>query len=179
VIALIVFRLIPPRATSLHIPEQLARTLRAVADVTSHLARGEVTTSEAKTARRGVQLASFALTHAYEDSLAASRTQRFAAEQLWPVIAAVERLAYRTLSTCWALEQLGAEAARESAASMFANDGASRVRRAIDEFIATILKGGAVPPLPSMPHVLEAELVDLHECLGKYRPRTAHVSSVA
>jgi hypothetical protein len=39
-------------------------------------------------------------------------TARLAAEEWWPAIAAVERLAYRTLSTCWALEQLGNEAAR-------------------------------------------------------------------
>ena len=165
VLALLVFRVIPPRATVRHIPEQLVRALRAVADTTDHLARGEVTTTEARKCRRELQLASFALTHAYEDSLAASRAQRFAAEGLWPAIAAVERLAYRTLSTCWALEQLGADAARETAASMFVNDGAVRVRRVIDGFVAAILSGGPLAALPPLPHVLETELVDVRECL--------------
>lgn len=170
VLAIIVFRLIPPRSTTRQLPEQLARVLRAVADTTSHLAHGEVTVPEARKSRRELQLASFALTHAYEDSLAASRAQRFAAEEWWPAIAAVERLAYRTLSTCWALEQLGTEAARESAAAMFANDGAERVRGAIDGFIAAIFGGSVLPPLPPLPHVLETELVDLGECLQRYAP---------
>lgn len=167
VVALAVFRLIPPRASALHIPQQLARALRAVSEVISHLAHGAVTTKEARTARRELQLASFAITHAYEDSLVASRAQRAAAEAWWPAIAAVERLAYRTLSTCWALERLGAAPARETAASLFANDGAARVQKAIDEFIASISNGTSAPPLQAMPAVLEAELMDLHEFLRK------------
>ncbi len=166
-VAIVVFRLIPPQAATRRIPEQLARVLRAVADTTSHLADGEVTVPAARASRRELQLASFALTHAYEDSLAASRAQRFAAEEWWPAIAAVERLAYRTLSTCWALEQIGGAGTRESAASMFANDGASRVRAAIDQFVATILNGTVLPPLPALPHVLETEMVDVRECLQR------------
>lgn len=173
VLALIVFRLLPPCSTRRQIPEQLARVLRAVTDVTGHLAHGEVTTPDARKSRRELQLASFALNHSYEDSLAASRSQRFAAEEWWPAVAAVERLAYRTLSTCWALEQLGGDAARESAASMFVNDGAARVREAIDGCIAAILRSGALPVLPTLPHVLETELVDLRECLLKSAPSTA------
>jgi uncharacterized membrane protein YccC len=169
-VAILVFRLIPPRSTARHIPEQLVRVLRAVADTTGHLAHGEVTVPDARRSRRELQLASFALTHAYDDSLVASRAQRFAAEEWWPAIAAVERLAYRTLSTCWALEQLGGVAARESAASMFVNDGAARVREAIDGFVAAILTGSALPALPALPHVLETELVDLRECLLRYAP---------
>jgi uncharacterized membrane protein YccC len=165
VLALIVFRLLPPLSTTRQIPEQLARVLRAVAETTSHLAHGEVTTTDARRSRRELQLASFALNHAYEDSLAASRAQRFAAEEWWPAIAAVERLAYRTLSTCWALEQLSGDAARETAASMFVDDGVRRVRAAIDGFVAAILNRSPLPTLPALPHVLETELIDLHECL--------------
>ncbi|WP_202626776.1 FUSC family protein [Steroidobacter agaridevorans] len=176
-LALVVFRLLPPRSTTRQIPEQLARVLRAVAEATGHLAHGEVTTPDARKSRRELQLASFALNHAYEDSLAASRAQRFAAEEWWPAIAAVERLAYRTLSTCWALEQLGGDAARETAASMFVNEGAARVREAIDGFVAAILKSNALPALPTLPHVLETELVDLHECLQRSSPPRGAVTS--
>jgi uncharacterized membrane protein YccC len=168
-VALIVFRLIPPRATTLHIPEQIVRVLRAVAETISHLARGEVTSTEARTARRELQLSSFALTHAYEGSLAASRGQRLVGEQWWPVIAAVERLAYRTLSTCWTLESLGSEAAREAAAAMFGEGSAGRVRKVIDDFIATIIGGRDLPVLEPMPQSIEAELVDLRECLSLLR----------
>ncbi len=177
VLALIVFRLLPPRSTARQIPEQLARVLRSVAETTGHLARGEVTTPDARKSRRALQLASFALNHAYEDSLVASRSQRSAAEELWPVIAAVERLAYRALSTCWAIEQLGGGAARETAASMFVNDGAARVRGAIDGIISAITQGGALPALPALPHVLEMELVDLHHCLQRYSGVTGAVIS--
>ncbi|MBL8266514.1 FUSC family protein [Steroidobacter sp.] len=172
-IALVVFRLIPPRATATYIPEQLIRALHAVAKVTSLLAQGVVTTPDARMSRRELQLASFALTHAYEDSLAAARSQRFAAEQLWPIIAAVERLAYRTISTCWALEQQGAAAPREAAA-MFGADGAARVSQAIDEFIAAISNHAAVPPLSALPQVLETELVDLQRVLQAARISEQH-----
>jgi hypothetical protein len=106
-------------------------------------------------------------------------TAWFAAEEWWPAIAAVERLAYRTLSTCWALEQLGNEAAREAAAAMFVNDGAGRVRGAIDGVVAAIFSGSAFPPLPPLPHVLETELADLGECLQRYAPSgTADVEAL-
>jgi len=176
VLALIVFRLLPPRSTTRQISERLAHVLRAVAETSGHLAHGEVITPEARKCRRELQLASFALNHAYEDSLAASRAQRFAAEELWPAIGAAERLAYRTLSTCWALERLGGDAARETAASMFVNDGATRVREAIDGFIAAIMKGTELPALPALPRVVEIELADLYECLSR-RTSSAGLSS--
>jgi hypothetical protein len=53
---------------------------------------------------------------------------------------------------------------------MFVNDGATRVREAIDGFIAAILKGSELPTLPALPQVLETELVDLHECLLRCAP---------
>lgn len=53
---------------------------------------------------------------------------------------------------------------------MFVNDGAARVRGAIDSFVAAILSSSELPPLPSLPHVLETELVDLRECLQRYGP---------
>ena len=55
---------------------------------------------------------------------------------------------------------------------MFVNDGATRVRGAIDSFVAAILRGSELPSLPSLPHVLETELVDLRECLLRYAPGT-------
>jgi len=177
ILALIVFRLLPPRATTRQIPEQLARVLRAVAETVGHLGQGQVTSPEARQARRELQLASFGLNHAYEDSLAASRSQRFAAEELWPAVGAAERLAYRTLSTCWALEQLSGDAARQTAASMFVNEGATRVREAIDGFNAAILKNAELPTLPVLPHVLESELVDLRECLLEWTSSAARAAA--
>lgn len=165
--ALVVFRFVPPRAAALRIPAQLTQTLRTVAAVVPCLASGEVTNDTARAKRRDVQRASFALTHAYDDGIAGSSGERRSAESLWPAIAAVERLAYRTLSACWALERLGGQAAREAAVSMFANDGAVRAQQAIQALIESIRSGTAPGPLPPVPHVLEAELDQIRECLTR------------
>jgi uncharacterized membrane protein YccC len=163
-VALVVFRLIPPRSAELHIPEQIARVLRAVAETTAHLAAGNVTTPEARAARRQLQLASFSLTHAYEASLAASRGQRLAGEQLWPIVASVERLAYRVLSICWALET---EAAAEIA--VCDKEDAEHLSKIIEGFIAALVQGGTVPALGAVPAAVAAELAGLRECLLLYR----------
>ncbi|MGY0618747.1 FUSC family protein [Lysobacter sp. A378] len=173
VVALLVFRLIPPRASTARIPEQLVHALQAVDAVVVHLAAGTVTTMDAKHARRQLQHASFALAQAHEESLAASRPQRRAAEHSWPAIAATERLAYRTLSACWSLEHLAGDAACEAAASMFPADGEARVHQALDTLAGAVRDGSTPPSLPPMPSVLEAELRNLRECLV----RESHVGA--
>lgn len=168
--ALLVFRLIPPPAAQARIPEQLLRTLRAVAAAVSPLARGAVTTPEARTARLQLQHASFALAQAHEDSLAASPRQRRIAEQAWPAIAASEQLVYRVLSACWALERLGGEAARESATSMFHDGGEARVHRALDILANAIRDGRPPAPIDAIPPVLGIEIDNLHRCLAQEPP---------
>ncbi|MGQ4659854.1 FUSC family protein [Lysobacter sp. F6437] len=167
VVALLVFRLIPPRASTAAIPAQLVHALRAVDAVIVHLAAGSVTTPAARHTRRQLQHASFALAQAHEESLVASPRQRRTAEHNWPAIAATERLAYRTLSACWSLERHGDDATRQSTAgpSMFGDDGEARVHQALDVLADAVRDGGTPPPLPELPHVLEAELVNLRECL--------------
>ena len=169
-VALLVFRLIPPRSAQARIPEQLLRTLRAVDAVIAHLARGTVTTPEAKAARLQLQHASFALAQAHEDSLAASSRQRRGAEQSWPTIAASEQLVYRVLSACWALERLGGEAARESASSMFHDKGEARVHRALDILANAIRDGRPPASIDAMPAVLGIEVDNLHQCLAQEIP---------
>src|SRR5690606_19571114 len=165
VVALLVFRLIPPRASTARIPEQLVHALRAVDAVVVHLVAGTVTTTDARHARRQLQHASFALAQAHEESLAASRGRRRAAEHSWPAIAATERLAYRTLSACWALERRDTDAARDDAAAMpSAGDGA-RVRQALDVLADAVRDGGTPAPLAAMPQMFESELRNLRECL--------------
>ncbi|MGB3392964.1 MAG: FUSC family protein [Stenotrophomonas sp.] len=166
-VALLVFRLIPPRAAQATLPEQLLRMLRAVDAVVTHLAGGTVTTPAARATRRQLQHASFALAQAHEDGLAASRQQRRAAEQAWPAIAATEQLAYRTLSACWALERLDDEAARASAAAMFGSDGLAEVQRAIEQLITAV--GDKQPPAAfgPTPALLATELDNLRQCLSR------------
>ena len=102
--ALIVYRLLPPRAANEHIPDRIVHCLQAVDALVDFLASGDVATPPARKARRAVQQASFALTQAYDEALAASSSERRAAEEAWPAIAATERLAYRALAMCWEIE---------------------------------------------------------------------------
>ena len=166
VVALIVFWFIPPRRALRRIPEQIIGTLRGVSAVMPHASTGNVTTTAARAARRDLQRASLALTNAYEESLAGSRSERRNGERLWPTIAAVERLAYRTLSTCWTLERLGRDAAREAAASMFGQDGAARVSQEVDALADSIITGKAPPAVGPVPQVLETEVRMVQECLA-------------
>lgn len=167
VIALAIFRLIPPRAAAQRIPQQLIEVLRAIDTLMPSMAHGTVTTTEARLERRALQHASFALIHAHEESVMGSRTHRRAAEHLWPAIAAAERLAYRTLSTCWALERLGGETARESAAAMFGSDGERQLRQVLESFVSAIVERAPPSPLPALPSVLESELENLYQCLRR------------
>ncbi|MEO6169482.1 MAG: FUSC family protein [Lysobacter sp.] len=170
VIALLVYRLVPPRAARAALPDQLAISLRAVATTVACMANGAVTTPAAKIARRHLLRSSFALTEAYDQSVASSRRQRRAADHAWPAIAATERLAYRTLSVCWSLERLGTQAAAQSARAMFGVDGHGNLQEALQRLVAATRHrddaGRTVAPLPALPAVLEAEILDVAECLG-------------
>jgi uncharacterized membrane protein YccC len=174
VIALVVFWLIPPRAAQRHLPEQIVATLRSVRALMPHAASGNVITNAARSARRDVQRNSLALTNAYEESLVASSSERRNAERLWPAIAAVERLAYRTLSICWALERLGGEPARSAALSMFGENGALRVSAAIEALIDSIADGRTPPAITDVPRLLEKELVGVHLSLQALEAAVAH-----
>lgn len=162
--ALIVFKLIPPLAPARHIPAQLTHALRTIQATIPHLAQGTVTNFQARAARRDVQRASFALAAAYDESVTASQAERHRAEFLWPIIATVERLADRTLATCWALERLE-HAAREAAGSMFADRTDAHAVQVIEDCIAAIRDERAPAPLPELPEVLAPDIRGLHECL--------------
>ena len=167
VAALIVYRLIPPRAAERRIPDQLINVLRALKHCIPHLSRGTVTTLAARDARRTLQRATFALTHAFDDGVFGSSSERRAAEHLWPAIAAAERLAYRALSACWALERLGGRAEQEAAASMFPGDGAQRLEAALDELMRAVGKGVSPEAFGPLPSILEADMRTLREALAK------------
>lgn len=172
-IALLIYRLVPPRSARAALPDQLAISLRAVAATVTYIAAGTVTTPTAKAARQHLLRTTFALTDSYDQSMASSRRQRLSADRAWPTIAATERLAYRTLSVCWSLERLGKQAAAQSAHSMFGSTGAAQMQHALDILITAVHQGDTsqpLPPLPPLPAVLEAELCDVRESLGGAEP---------
>ncbi len=162
--ALIAFRLLPPRAVTPQIPELLVRTISAVDEAVEHASRGSVITPAARKARKDLQWASFALAHGYEDSLVATSSEKSTAEQIWPTIAATERLAYRTLSMCWQMEQHGGAVPPGSASAISADDRA-RVHATLEDYIACI-RNNTEPSHPGpLPRALERDLLHLYECL--------------
>lgn len=164
-VALLVFRLLAPRRPAERIPSQLAHAFVQVGETVRHLVRGDVTSTEARVARRDLQRRSFALAQAYDDALVASRDQRRRAEELWPALAATQRLVYRTLSTAWAPEKIGGDAARDAAHAMFEGGDDQPVRNALAS-LATAAHAGASPaPLPPLPGVLAPELRAVHDSL--------------
>ncbi|WP_222565072.1 FUSC family protein [Novilysobacter antarcticus] len=165
VIALLVYRLVPPRAARAALPDQLAITLRAVAATVPFIAAGEVTTPAAKDARRHLLRSTFTLKETYDMAVASSRRQRLSADRAWPAIAATERLAYRTLSVCWSLQRLGKPASLQSAQSMFGATGEHDLQSALELLVAATHGNEPCPVLPPLPAVLEAEVLDVRECL--------------
>ncbi len=166
-IALVIFRLLPPLAAVRHIPDRLIETLQKIDATIPHLARGDVTSKAARAARRDLQRANFALAAAHDDSVFASRAERRQAEYLWPTIAAIERLAYRTLTTCWSLEQRDESAARAMAAEMFSDEDIRNVRATLADFIDTLRNRCAPASLSFLPDVLEREFIGAHESLSR------------
>lgn len=167
-VALLVYRLMPRRATAT-LPAGLASVVRGVADVVPRLAAGTVTTPDARSARRDLQRASFALEDAYANAINASAAQRREAERQWPAIAAAQQLGYRTLSACWTLECLDPTAATVRARELFGTADAHRLQadlRALADALAT--RRIPAPPGP-VPTLLERELRLLHASLERTR----------
>jgi uncharacterized membrane protein YccC len=104
-IAIAVYLASARRGDVVKLSEAIAATLESTANVAPHLAAAHVTTPDALTARRNLQLRAFELQPAYQAATAASPHRRAIAERLWPALAATEDLAYRTLAMCWAAER--------------------------------------------------------------------------
>jgi uncharacterized membrane protein YccC len=104
-VALLVFLLLVPASVTTWLSTAIADTLDAAATTAGHLSPGEVTTAAAKTARRDLQRCALRLTQTYDNAINGSAHQRRVAEHAWPVIAATQRLAYRTVAECWQLER--------------------------------------------------------------------------
>lgn len=92
---------------STRITESIARTLDAAAHVIPYLAAGEMSAVQARAARRDLQVAVINLKESDEAALAGSGQQRSQAQELWPAIAATERLAYRVIAACWNSDHRG------------------------------------------------------------------------
>lgn len=101
--------------------ETLAATLAAVATVVGHLLGGSVSTVQARTDRRDLQLNAIAMLSAYETAAGGTTRVQAAAGRLWPAIAATDQLAYRALAACWSAETSTAPTDTDRPAAMLAD----------------------------------------------------------
>lgn len=100
-VALLVHRALPVRDDGQGLAPPMARVLRGVATLAPMLGAGNVDDVAARIARRDLQRMTFGLEQAYGSAVVASPRQRAAAEDQWPLVAAIQQLAYRMLSACW------------------------------------------------------------------------------
>ena len=116
-VALAVFLLLVPASVTTWLPNAVADTLDAVGTMTGYLAGGTVTTPAAKGSRRDLQRCALRLTQMFDNEINGSAQQHRAAEQMWPAIAATQRLAYRTVAECWRLERTPRSSSTEDTAA--------------------------------------------------------------
>lgn len=108
-VALLVYRALPVRDDGRGLAPPMARVLHGVAALAPMLAAGSVDDVHARTARRDLQRMTFGLEQAYGSAIGASSRQRAAAEDQWPLVAAIQQLAYRMLAACWQRSHEGVE----------------------------------------------------------------------
>jgi uncharacterized membrane protein YccC len=118
-VALLVYWLTQRGRAPTGLAAAISATAAAVTATVRHLTAGDVTTAEALTDRRDLQVHAMAMLPAYDVGVGGSASQRAAAERMWPTVVTAEQLAYRTLAACWALEHDGnTEAAADTAADL-------------------------------------------------------------
>jgi uncharacterized membrane protein YccC len=157
-VALTVFVLTTRRYDATRLRKALAATLETAATVCDHLQSGTATSPGARTARRDLQIGAMSMLAAYNAALLGPSTARRAAENMWPAIAAAERLAYRELAECWATEHPGTSTACTSLAS---DDSSSSLR----QLAGAVRSGTPPPPLGDVPAKVADDLAAIRSSL--------------
>jgi uncharacterized membrane protein YccC len=169
-----------PRALAVPIPQELAAALKAAQELLEFAAAGDVISAAAKRARRNLQHRAITLLTAYELGAGARPQDRRFAEELWPAVIAAQRLLYRLLAFCWALEESGSDQAVEVARAEFGASGLSAVRFALDGLSGAVMDRQAFTIPADVPGFLKDDLEDLSRFLAR-RPeeaKPAHGDSV-
>jgi uncharacterized membrane protein YccC len=86
------------RTDSTTVRNALSKTLAAAKSVLPFLSRGEVTSAEARVARRRLRSNAFDLILLYEEQAGGTGRAREEADRTWPAIVAAQRLAFRILA---------------------------------------------------------------------------------
>lgn len=104
-VAVVVFGLLSKKSPSGWLPVALSDTLIAAARAVDQLTPATVISWSGLTARRSLQRRVIRLSESYENGVNGFPRQRAESERVWPVVVAVERLAYRVLAEGWRLEE--------------------------------------------------------------------------
>jgi hypothetical protein len=89
---------------------------------------------------------------------------------MWPTVVGAQRLLYRVLALCWAIEEAGRDKAAETARKLFGDNGLAAATQALSEISAAVT-GEGKPAIPAdVPAVLKAELIDLAGSLDAEDP---------
>jgi uncharacterized membrane protein YccC len=166
VVGLTVFALSRPRFATSRVPDELVRTLNAIAAVIGPMSRGDVLTPTARAARLDLQHRAITLLQAYDRSVGSSPRHGEQVERTWPAVVTTQRLAYRVLSTCWAMEAEGEAKAWETALSLFGPDGASALRDALLEFARSVRNHKQPAIAAPLPAFVATEMQNLRDSLA-------------
>ena len=95
------------RTDSTTVRNALSKTIAAAKSVLPFLSRGEVTSAEARVARRRLRSNAFDLILLYEEQAGGTGRAREEADRTWPAIVVAQRLGFRILAACWEIEAAG------------------------------------------------------------------------
>ena len=160
-VALAVYVLTPHRLLVPGLSPAVTGVLGALDGLLGHIGRADVTSHEARTARRDLQHRTLALSQAYDSNVNASTRPSGEAERMWPTVVAAQRLAYRALAECWAIERGRAARDRPNAQQT------SLLRAAIGALADSMATGDRPPELENLPSFLSPELQTLRGTLTR------------
>lgn len=146
------------------LPEAIARTLDAVAEVLPHIAAGDPGALAARDARRSVQVAVIALAECDEAARCGTSAQQALAERLDAAVIGTEQLAYRTIAACWTMEHQ--PDAASFARALFGTGSVATYAQDLHEFACAVRGGTRFPDFHSVPPFLADELVVLRAAFG-------------
>ena len=148
------------RTDSATVRNALSKTLAAAKSVLPFLSRGEVTSAEARVARRRLRSDAFDLILLYEEQAGGTGRAREEADRTWPAIVAAQRLAFRILAACWEIEAAG-DAGKAPGHVLFDADGEQAIVQALNS-----LQAGHAAAIPrSASNFLVPEIIMLNESL--------------
>jgi uncharacterized membrane protein YccC len=162
-IGLLVYALFRPRDSSASTRQQIVLTLMAVEAVSRHIAAGRVTTDAAQQDRRDLQHRILGLVEWYEDEAGGLASHRAMANRMKPAVDAAQRLAYKVLAACWALQATQAERAIVTTREGVSSDEFVKLSAALENIIERLQHGESPVASPHVPGFVREEINVLSE----------------